>query len=623
MAELAIPLIVLGSMYIVSNKSKKEGLSNNKDSKNKDSKNKGAMASNKEGFYAGDQTTMPLNGVNPPMATKNYPVEQPTAYKNDVNAYRNPKQVTDKYYIPEGFYNDKESHISSVSTNNNVTYSLTGDPIDSTNFKHLNMVPFFGGSIKGMRYDENKNTSDIILDHHQGGGSLQYKKQEQAPLFKPAYDMEYANGMPNASSFLQSRVNPSTSMAMQKPFEQVRVARGLNKGFSSEGSGGFNTSLEARETWLPKTVDELRTKTNPRMVYELKGHEGPADSFIKESSTKDTIGRVEKYKPDTYFESGPERWFTTTGAEKGETLRPIQVLQDVNRPTTSSEYYGPGGNLSANEANYVVGEYEESKRNVLGQSQLTPAYAADKYNATESDFGSKSYNFLQNNRTTTKPQGEYGPVSGVVNAIISPILDSLRPSRKENVIGNIRALGNAGTDVTNGVVYNPADRLRTTIREMTGAKLDNNHLNLERQNEPGHITASFDKLRVQRDTTTVPYSGDAGPATTGAGPLYDAAYNMQHKNTLKSYKNTPNQGGMQIFNERDNITFKRNFSDSYTSPSALRAMGPSTISSALNHGTNRDVQTYDESRIGCERIAPDILSAFKSNPYAQSLSSHA
>lgn len=610
MAELAIPLIVLGSMYVVSNKSKKGA-------------NNGMGLKNQEGFYGRAQTTMPLNSINPPMAPKNYPIEQPTAYTNDVNSYRNPKQVTDKYYVPEGFYNDKESHISSISTDNNVTYSLTGNPIDTANFKHLNMVPFFGGSVKGMRYDENNNTSDIILDRHQGGGSLQYKKQEQAPLFQPTYDMEYANGMPNSSSFLQSRVNPSTSMAMQKPFEQVRVARGLNKGFTSEGSGGFNTSLEARETWLPKSVDELRTKNNPRMVYELNGHEGPADAFIKGTSTKDTIGRVEKYKPDTYYESGPERWFTTTGTEKGETLRPVQVMPDVNRPTTTTEYYGPGGNTSANEANYVKGEYEESKRNVLGQFQLTPASAPDKYNPTESDFGSKSYHILQNNRNTTKAQGEYGPVSGVVNAIMAPLLDALRPSRKENVIGNIRALGNAGTDVTNGVVFNPADRLRTTIREMTGAKLDNNHLNVEGQKGPGHITANFDTLRVQRDTTTVPYSGVAGPSIASAGPTYDAAYNMQHKNTLKSYDNTPNQGGMQIFNQRDHLTFKRNLNDSYTSPSALRAMGPSAISSALNHGTNREVQTYDESKIGCERIAPDILSAFKSNPYAQSLSSHA
>ena len=83
MAELAIPLIVLGSMYVVSNKSKK------------------VENTNKEGFYGKKQTTMPLNSVNPPMATKNYPVEQPDAYKNDINTYRNPKQVTDKYYTPE------------------------------------------------------------------------------------------------------------------------------------------------------------------------------------------------------------------------------------------------------------------------------------------------------------------------------------------------------------------------------------------------------------------------------------------------------------------------------------------------------------------------------------------
>ena len=33
---------------------------------------------------------------------------------------------------------------------------------------------------------------------------------------------------------------------------------------------------------------------------------------------------VEKQKPDTYFINTQDRWLTTTGSEKGETLRPIQ-----------------------------------------------------------------------------------------------------------------------------------------------------------------------------------------------------------------------------------------------------------------------------------------------------------
>ena len=51
------------------------------------------------------------------------------------------------------------------------------------------------------------------------------------------------------------------------------------------------------------------------------------------------------------------------------------------------------------------------------------------------------------NRTTTQPETPYGIVQGTMKAIATPILDVLRPSRKENVIGSIRQNGNAGSTV--------------------------------------------------------------------------------------------------------------------------------------------------------------------------------
>ena len=39
--------------------------------------------------------------------------------------------------------------------------------------------------------------------------------------------------------------------------------------------------MEARDKWLPKTVDELRVATNPKQEYDLNGLQGPAQSVIK------------------------------------------------------------------------------------------------------------------------------------------------------------------------------------------------------------------------------------------------------------------------------------------------------------------------------------------------------
>ena len=46
-------------------------------------------------------------------------------------------------------------------------------------------------------------------------------------------------------------------------------AQRLNQGYSAAGSSqGYNSGLEARDSYKPRTVDELRVKTNPKVSYE-------------------------------------------------------------------------------------------------------------------------------------------------------------------------------------------------------------------------------------------------------------------------------------------------------------------------------------------------------------------
>ena len=137
----------------------------------------------------------------------------------------------------------------------------------------------------------------------------------------------------------------------------------------------------------------------------------------------------------------------------------------------------------------------------------------------------------------------------MIRAMVAPIFDALRPSRKENVIGNIRPNGNVGTAVSNLPVYNPADRTRTTIRQMTEGDLDCNHLNVENQSANAYLVSKQQSVNVQRDSTSCPYSGSAGPSTVRANPSRAAAL-KQHNNVNKGYVNRPNQGGTQIFNQK-------------------------------------------------------------------------
>jgi hypothetical protein len=181
-----------------------------------------------------------------------------------VQRYSNPNVATDKYF-DQNLYEKNQNDGLRVGNNIQEIYSLTGNYLDSSEFKHNNMVPFYGGKIKGQLY--NANMGETILDNMVGSGSQVIKKIEQAPLFKPQENMQWAYGAPNMSDFYQSRVNPAMNNANVKPFESITVGPGLNQGYTTNGSGGYNSGMEARDEWLPKTVDQMRVLTNPKLEY--------------------------------------------------------------------------------------------------------------------------------------------------------------------------------------------------------------------------------------------------------------------------------------------------------------------------------------------------------------------
>ena len=598
MAAAVIPMLVLGSWYIIANQDKK----------------------NTENFVNMGKPKNALPGVNPPEPVRNYPTTADVS-KDNIKYYREPNQTTDKFFN-DTVYDRVEitNPPGSVGSGRETVMSLTGKPIVKGKFNHNNMVPFFGAKIKGAT--SSADIQESVLDNMQGLGSQMIRKEERAPLFKPEKNLQYANGAPNVSDFMQSRVNPGMRMANVKPWAEQKVAPGLNKGYTSDGGAGFNSGMESRDSWLPKTVNQLRVDTNPKMTFGLTGHEGPADAYIKEGATKQTQGDVEKYLPDRYYSVGPERWFTTTGLEKAQTARGREVLHNQNRATTSCSYFGAGD--AEQDGMYMKSEYEVPRRPQLDCNAVLNPSAKGTHHPNEQDYGGKAYFNLPNNRSTTRQPKAFGSVSGVVKAITAPIMDLLRPSRKEDVIGNLRPSGNAKSIVDGQPIYNPADRTRTTIREMTCNKLDNNHLNINSQSDVGqggYLVSKQQSVQVQRDSTNCSYKGGAGPAMAKANPVYDGAYRQQN-NPNKTFPSHPNPGGTQIFNQNDNISIHRRDADRDNNRMWAPQSTTTAIPSLDTFGKVNVPQYYNECQ-GCQRINPDILSAFKNNPYAQSLQSWA
>jgi len=609
--EIAIPLIALGGMYVVSNQT------------NENSNKKEIRKSNQEKFTnmgirsnLGVKTDNYLPNVNIP--PQNFPVSNINQLVDTVQQYPNPNAATDKYFN-QNLYEQKARNNIPVTKTIQDVYSMTGNYLNSEQFKHNNMVPFNGGKVKGRTYDVNINES--VLDNMIGSGSQVIKKIEQAPLFKPEQNMQWAYGMPNQSDFYQSRVNPAMKNNNVKPFDSIMVGPGLDQGYGINGSNGYNSGMEARDKWLPKTVDQLRVDTNPKLEYELINHEGPANSFIKTAPTTQMLGRVEKQRPDTFFINTQDRWLTTTGAEKGETLRPIQELGILRRNDIATEYMGPAGAIDV-KATTAPQNFEKSKRHEAFQGGVNHSRATGQGNHTDKDMFLRSHTNYENHRSTVKqPETLRSGFSGAIGAVIAPLMDMFRPTRKDETINNVRVYGDAGTSfMVKGPVYNPQDTTATTIKETT---LYSPNFNINNQKEGIYVNNYTSPDNTQRDTTSCEYYTAAGGYATGYGDMsYEAAY-MQHNNDIKSQTimNRPNQGGTQIFNQQMHLSTIKSDSDRLdgrVNPafSSISSLPPST----QTYGAIRAPQYYNECA-GCDRIQPDILSAFKNNPYTHSLTS--
>jgi len=607
--EIAIPLIALGGMYVISNQSNEN--CTDREIRRSMRQEKFTNMGIRTNLATKTDNYLPNTNIPP----QNFPVTNINQLVDTVQEYPNPNVATDKYFN-QNLYEEKVRNHKQVGKNIQEIYSLTGNYLNSEQFKHNNMMPFNGGKVKGRTYDV--NIAESVLDNMIGSGSQTIKKIEQAPLFKPEDNMQWAYGMPNQSDFYQSRVNPGMKNSNTKPFDSIMVGPGLDKGYGINGSNGYNAGMEARDKWLPKTVDQLRVDTNPKLEYELINHEGPANSFIKTAPTTQMLGRIEKQRPDTFFINTQDRWLTTTGAEKGETLRPIQEMGVLRRNDIATEYMGPAGSVDI-KAGHAPENFEQSRRVQLPCMDINPSSAVRRGPISDGDNFLRSHTNYENNRSTIKqPDTLRSGFSGAIGAVIAPIMDIFRPTRKDETINNLRIYGEATSAVPKGYVYNPQDTTPTTNKETT---LYAPSFNINNQKEGIYVNNYTSPDLTQRDTTSCDYYNTPGGAATAYGDMsYEAAY-RQHNNDIKSQTivNRPNQGGTQIFNQQMHLSTIKSDSDRFdgrVNPafSKLSGLPPSV----QTYGAIRAPQYYNECA-GCDRIQPDILNAFKSNPYTHSL----
>jgi len=596
--EIVVPLAALSGFYLI----------------NKQSRQKNEKESFNNQNYLPNTNTPDVNY--PAEKRVNFPESEVTAELSTLNKFNNESGVyTDKY-----FNMDKNAERTNQESQGKEFYSLTGNKVGSSYFQHNNMTPYFGSKQPSSKTDA--NSYEGLLDAYTGSGSQDKNKKENAPLFEPDTNLQWANGTPNKSEFIQSRINPSLRMANVKPFQDQQVAPGLGLGYTTEGAGGFNAGMNDRDSWKPKTVDELRVDTNPRSGgVSLIGHEGPAMGRIQNISTIEQMGIMEKHRPERSFaldnrQSGGDigRLFVTGGVEKGNTLRSIHNEGNSVRHETSTEYAGGAGFQNA--AAYVPGEYMPSQNQQLGSVPLGVATAIRHNNAGENDFSVNAKKAYPNNRTSNTQSGYFGAMGSSIGATVAPLLDMLRPSRKENAVGTMRPYQNPGSTVPQSYIFNPNDRPGHTMRETTENSKFHMNVNANQNGGAYRVTDHQATDTIRQETGDYLYIGGAG-----AGPnnrkakSYESGYN-QRNNDIKSQTidGYMVKGNMSLMNGDMNMR-ESTRDDMLKNNREVSGNRPYLAPSAEMLGTNSNVSKNLHSTIQMDRNQPEMFNNLSSNPY--------
>jgi hypothetical protein len=518
-------------------------------------------------------------------------------------------------------------------SDNYVYSSLTGQQIPSSEFRHNNMVPFYGGSIK-QNLAPYANTSR--LDAFTGAGSTQIAKKEVEAMFDNANQsyLKYggAGDDNKLSDFVQSRINDPRSRNGERPFEPIRVGTGVGEKFGMTGKGGFQ-QIEVNDVMrgAMKTADELRVNTDPKLTY--KGVMVPGQHFI--TSASEGPGEIRKYKPDTFYinESG-ERLFVTNGEVLKDAVRPTQILNHVTRPETSTEYVGVGKAQDYQE-NYVTGSYRDPMTQQFSgagfrNADMTTYYTSNP-DSEKADYGRSAFENRPNERSTTSER-----VMGLnlkpaeSGAMTVHYDDESRPTRRAETIGNLRQTGNP-TGYAGGApavtVWDPNDVARTTVKETT---VDWNYLGMAspasaptrlKIYDPDDIPKPTQKAQLSnRDYYGVPMSSHQDFTS------HDAAKNMRlnpnKQQISKSRKPYAGNGGIAVFTGQVNQTSKKLDADSINDrANAVNRVNP-MIPGAGDLGTVK-YRVPLKLDISMDRNTPDMVSAVESNPLNQSLKQNA
>ena len=407
----------------------------------------------------------------------------------------------------ENFY---EPLIQPGYTNGPAFFSdIAGQQIDS--FSHNNMVPFFRGS---MKQSIEPNANQQILENFSGKDTYRMEKKPVEPMFKPTADLGYVYGVPPQADKVLDRYIPSIYRQNEVPVDPIYVGPGLNQGYTANPIGGFQ-QFDIQEYALPKTTDEIRTLDNPKITYESRATGAPKGIV----TNRGLQGEVNKNRPDTYYIQGKDRYLVTTGAYLKPELYGKWDAKETARQNSIS-YEGAAGPAAT---------YVESLRPAVRKTRNLNFKQDWKRNANLEIYGEgdkwnyskDSYCARPNERQNYEDKYFVTNLTTTVKAIIAPLLDWFRTTRKENVIDNPNKVGFFGRAAPPKLrVHDPNDVARTTIKETNVHNSYNGNMGVPRMKGPAYDPNDVAKTTIKETNI---HNSHNGYLNSGAkkGKAYD------------------------------------------------------------------------------------------------------
>jgi hypothetical protein len=317
---------------------------------------------------------------------------------------------------------------------------LTGELLDK---RHNNMVPFFGGVVK-QNMEKFTNTTKLGL--HTGETDTYFKKQEIASLYDKAEENIY--GSATFTTQVESdRFVPSYYRTNEAPAEKEYI--------SAQKAGTFENNIRP----VFRDVNELRVKSNPKLVYKGRNNHGQV------ASTRGLTGPVEKNNAETVWDWGIDRWNKTTGDFKGhQKYENYEENMKYTNRLDSDEYYGQVNNMNGTSEGYVPlkGQNEQTtlqsgQREGFGNTQTSGGLETIQQYAKRSQHipGDNAYRNVGGENITNNAS-DYGK-SGYNGTTIP---ETQRDSTQKTNILNVKGQGTISTS-------HFMDTAKTTIKDST------------------------------------------------------------------------------------------------------------------------------------------------------------